>query len=189
MYFILNKGLRKVVNILDMLNLMMNRRTIRKFTKDLVEKDKIDSIIKTALASPSGRNIRPWELIVISDPNILSKLGESRGPASQHMSNAPLGIVVIADPSLTDIWIEDASIMSTVIQLSAESLGLGSGWIQIRERKTKEGVCLEDHIKNLLNIPGKFSIESMIAIGYANEEKEPYKEENLLFDRVHYNGY
>ncbi len=175
--------------MLDMLDLMMKRRTIRKYKKEEVEKEKIDKILKAALASPSGKNIRPWELIVVNDMGILSKLGDSRGPASKHMADAALGIVIVADPSLTDIWIEDSTIISTVIQITAESLGLGSGWIQIRERKTQDGSCLESYIKDILKLPDGFKVESMIAIGYPNEQKEPHDESKLPMDKIHYNTY
>lgn len=176
--------------MLDMLDLLMKRRTIRRYQKGVeVEKEKVDKIIKAALTSPSGKNIRPWELIVVNDMGILSKLGDSRGPASKHMGDAALGIVIVSDPSLTDIWIEDASIISTVIQITAESLGLGSGWIQIRERKDKDGLCLESSIKEILKLPDDFRVESMIAIGYPDEQKEPHDEAKLPMDKVHYNTY
>lgn len=175
--------------MLDMLNLLTNRRTIRKYKKQEIEKEKVDIIIKAALTSPSGRNIRPWELIIVKDKAILSKLGDSRGPASKHMEDAVLGIVIVADPNLTDIWIEDASIISTIIQITAESLALGSGWIQIRDRKHKDGQCLESYIKELLKLPKEFRVESMIAIGYANEDKSPHDLEKLPMDKIHYNTY
>ena len=54
------------------------------------------------------------------------------------MKNAPLGIVVVADPEVTDVWVEDSSIIATVIHL-LQSLGLGSCWLQVRERLSEDG--------------------------------------------------
>lgn len=172
-----------------MLDLLLNRRSIRKYKNQEIEKEKIDLIVNAALTSPSGRNIRPWELIVVTDKELLSKLGESRGAVSRQLAGAALAIVIVADPILTDIWVEDSSIISTIIQLTAESIGLGSCWVQVRERKDSNGLAVEDMVKDLLNIPSEFKVESMIAIGYPDEQKKPYNIEDLPFDKVHYNTY
>lgn len=174
---------------MDMLDLLLNRRSIRKYKDVEVEKEKIDIILKSALTSPSGRNIRPWELIVVTNKEVLFKLGQSRGTVSKQLAGAALAIVIVADPSLTDIWIEDSSILSTIIQLTSQSLDLGSCWVQVRERKDNNGISVENTVKDILNIPTDFRVESMIAIGYPDEEKEPYNEDDLLFDKVHYNTY
>ncbi len=175
--------------MLDMLDLLVNRRSIRQYKNREIEKEKIDYILKAALTAPSGRNIMPWELIVVTDKDLLIKLGESRGSVSRQIGRAALAIVVIANPSLTDIWIEDTSIISTVIQITAESLDLGSCWVQARERKNTEGSSIENIVKDILKIPSELRVESMIAIGYPDEEKEPHKIETLPFEKVHYNTF
>lgn len=170
-----------------MLDLLVNRRTVRKYKDQEIDKETINKIIKGALTSPSGRNIKPWELIVITDKEILSRLGKSRDNISSHMANAGLGIVVVADPNLTDIWIEDASIIATIIQLTSESLGLGSCWIQVRERLNSNKENVEDCVKEILNIPINYRVECMLAIGYPDEEKKPHSEE--ILNKVHYNSF
>lgn len=172
-----------------MLNLLMNRRSIRKYKDKAIEKEKIDQIIKGALTSPSGRNIKPWELIVVDDKEILSELGTTRGPASRPISNAPLAIVVLGDPEATDVWIEDASVISTIIQLVSESIGLGSCWIQVRQRYDENKETVEKSVKSLLNIPDKYNVESMIAIGYPDENKNPHQDTNLKYEKVHFNSF
>lgn len=172
-----------------MLNLLMNRRSIRKYKDKQIEKEKIDQIIKGALTSPCGRNIKPWELIVVDDKEILSELGTTRGPASRPISNAPLAIVVLADPEATDVWIEDASVISTIIQLVSESIGLGSCWIQVRQRYDENKETVEKSVKSLLNIPDKYNVESMIAIGYPDEDKKPHQDANLKYEKVHFNSF
>lgn len=170
-----------------MLDLLTNRRTIRKYKDKEVDKETIDKIIKGSLTSPSGKNIKPWELIVVTDKEVLSRLGKARDNISGHMADAGLGIVIVADPNLTDTWIEDASIMSIIIQLISQSLGLGSCWIQIRERLNSNKENVEDCVKEILNIPENYRVECMLAIGYPNEEKKPHNEE--ILDKVHYNSF
>jgi len=98
-------------------------------------------------------------------------------------------VVVCADPAKCDVWIEDASIASTYIQLAAESLGLGSCWVQIRDRLQDKGNTAEEYVSGLLNIPGNLRIESVIAIGYPDEKKPPHSREELQYEKVHLNLY
>lgn len=171
-----------------MLDLLINRRSIRKFKDQKVEKEKIDKILMGALTAPSGKNLKPWELIVVDDEETIQKLAASRGPASRPLANAPLAIIVAANPELTDVWIEDASIITTIIQLMAQSLGLGSCWIQARERFTQEDERVSDYVKKILDIPENYEVEAMVAIGYPDEEKAAHKVD-LNSDKIHYNKF
>ncbi len=168
-------------------NQLKSRRSIRKFTDKEVEKEKLDVILKSALLSPSSRSRRPWEFITVTDKELLKKLSKCREYGSQFLAEAALGIVVIADTEACDVWIEDASLASIIIQLSAHDLGLGSCWIQVRERSHNINKTAEDYIKEALSIPEKYSVENIIAMGYPAENKKPYKEEDLLYDKIHYN--
>lgn len=170
-------------------DLLKSRRSIRKFQEKEVEKEKQDIILKSALLSPSSRARRPWDFIVVSDKVLLQMLSQCRELSSQFLAGAPLGIVVIADPDECDVWIEDTSIASIIIQLSAHSLGLGSCWIQVRDRLGKDNVKAGDYIKEALGIPGKYSVECMIAVGYPAEEKRAYSEDELLNNKIHSNRY
>lgn len=168
-----------------MLELLMKRRSVRKYKDMKVSKDKVDSLIKAALLSPSGKTMTPWEFIVVEDNETIKKLAKSKQHGSSFLAEAPLAIVVTADSTKTDIWVEDASIASTIIQLEAEHLGLGSCWIQIRGRMHDESKSAENYIKELLEIPENYSVECMIAIGYKDEEKKPYTEEGLKYEKIH----
>lgn len=172
-----------------MLDLLMKRRSIRKYEDREISKETIDNIIKGALTSPSGRNLRPWELIVVTDKDVLKELGKSRGQSSSHIADAPLGIVIAVDPTATDIWIEDATIIATTIMLTASSYGLGTCWIQARKRVGVDGDDVEGIIKNALDIPAGHRVECMIAIGYPDEKKSPYNEKTLPYEKVHYNKF
>lgn len=172
-----------------MLDLLFKRRSIRKFKNKEIEKNKIDTLIKSALLSPSSRGNNPWEFIIINDKDLLNKLSQSKEHGSSFLKKAPLGIVVIADPKKGDVWIEDTSIASIIIQLTAESIGLSSCWIQIRERFHNANITSEEYIKKLLNIPEKFRVESIIAIGYPDEILSPHKENQLQFKKVFLNNY
>lgn len=164
---------------------LKTRRSIRKYTDQEVEDEKIDKIIKGALMSPSANNNCPWEFIVVKDDEVLKKLAESKTGGSQFLADASVGIVVCADPEVSDVWIEDTSIVSMDMMLVAEELNLGSCWIQIRNRMHSEDENSDSYVKRTLNIPNNLEVDSIISIGYPAEEKSAHQEEDLLYDKVH----
>jgi nitroreductase len=170
-------------------DLLKSRRSTRKFQKREVEKEKTDTILRSALLSPSSRGRRPWEFVAVTDVGLLKKLSAAKEFGSQFLAGAPLGIVIIADPEVCDVWVEDASIASIIIQLSAQSLDLSSCWIQVRERFHSGDIKAEDYIKEVLGIPAKYRVECMIAIGYPAEEKPRYGDDELLYDKIHVNRF
>lgn len=174
---------------LNLLSLLSKRRSIRKYKNKKVEQEKRDKIIQAALLSPSSHANYPWQFIVVDDNHLLSRLSLSKMHGSAFLSNAPLGIVVTADKNLSDVWIEDASIASTFIMLTAHWLGLGSCWIQIRKRMHSESKTAEEHIREILKIPKNINVLSIIALGYPNEEKMPKRKNKLLYERVFHNSF
>ncbi len=171
------------------MSVIKKRRSIRKFLDTPIEPEKIDLLIEAALRAPSSRGINPWEFVVITDRALLAKLAQSKQHGSAFLKNAPLGIVVCADSEKCDVWVEDASIASIFIHLAAESLRLGSCWIQIRERMHDRKKSARDYIVETLNLPARLQVESIIAIGYSDEKLPPHKKEELLFEKVHRNIY
>jgi nitroreductase len=169
--------------------LIRKRRSIRKFLNKEVEAEKIDQLVEAALRSPSSRGLNPWQFIIVTERDLLKKLSKAKKHGSSFLNNAPLGVAVYADPEKSDVWIEDASITATYIQLAAESLGLGSCWVQIRDRIHDKSNTAEEYVSGLLNIPGNLRIESIIAIGYPDEEKPPHSREELQYEKVHLNFY
>ena len=171
------------------LSLVQKRRSIRQYQDKPVEKEKIELLIEAALRSPSSRGFNPWEFIVVTDRDLLAKLSKAKPHGASFLKNAPLGIVVCADPEKCDVWVEDASIASIFLHLAAESLELGSCWIQIRMIMHDQTKTAQEYVQELLNIPGNLNVESMIAIGYPAESKPPHRKENLQYEKVYYNEY
>lgn len=171
------------------LSLVQRRRSIRRYMDKPVEPEKIDLLIESALRAPSSRGFNPWEFIVVSDGVLLEKLSRAKPHGASFLKNAPLGIVVCADPEKCDVWIEDASIASIFIHLASESMELGSCWIQIRKRMHDQTKTAEQYIRELLDIPEKLNVESIIAVGYPTEKKSPHPKEDLQYDKVHYDVY
>jgi len=168
---------------------LKTRRSIRKFENREVEKEKIDIILKSALIAPSSMSRKPLQFIAVTDTELLQKLSLCREPGPRYLAEAPLAIIVIADEGASDVWVEDASIASTFMQLVAHDLGLGSCWIQVRKRFHTEQETAEDYIKKVMDIPEQYSVQCILAIGYPGEEKKPYEENTLLYEKLHFNKF
>jgi nitroreductase len=169
--------------------LIEKRRSIRNYKSITIEQSKIHKLIEAALRAPSSRGFNPWRFIVIDNKDLLFKLSESKPHGSSFLKGAALGIVVCGDPEKSDTWIEDTSIASTYIQLAAESLDLGSCWIQIRGREHNDTMSADYYIKDLLNIPDNINIESIIAIGHPKTSKKGHSKDSLQTEKIFYNKY
>ena len=77
------------------------------------------------------------------------------------------------------------AVASTYLHLGAEALGLGSCWVQIRERDHSEDLSAERYVQNLLGIPQDIKVESVVAIGYKEKENRPFDASKLQKDRIH----
>lgn len=172
-----------------LLDLLRKRRSIRQFTKRAIEPEKIDALIEAAVRTPTSRGNNPWEFIVVSDPEMLERLGKAKAHGSGFVANATLAIVFAADTTKSDVWTEDCSIAAMMVQMAAEDLGLGSCWAQIRLRPHNEQCSAEDYIKELLALPASHAVECVIGIGYAAEEKLGHPAAALPFDQVHREKY
>jgi nitroreductase len=170
-------------------NLLKTRRSIRKFEKREVEQGKIELLLNAGLMSPASKSRNPWEFVVITDDEMMKKLSLSKSHGAQFLAECPLGLVIIADTQKSDVWIEDASIASIIIQLQAHDLGLGSCWVQLRERKTSTNESSEQYVRKLLNIPANYAVLCIIGAGYPAESKKPYEENNLSYNKIHYHQF
>ena len=167
-----------------MLDTLRRRRSIRRYRDEEIEPEKIELLKEAALRAPSSRGINPRQLVFVTDIAQLEKLSHAKEHGSSFLKGARLGVVVCADVSQSDVWIEDCSIASIILQLTASSLDLGSCWIQIRNRMHSDELSSEDYIKRTLNLPENTRVESIISIGYPDEEKMPVAKEELDYHKI-----
>ena len=172
-----------------MIEVLRKRRSIRKYSGKSIDTKSRELLIEALLRAPSSRNIRPCEFIVIDDPELLLKLSEAKEHGSQFLRAARLGIVVCADSTKSDVWVEDCSIASILVQMVAVSLGLGSCWIQIRNRKYKGKKTSEKYIQEILGLPGEIKVESIISIGHPGETRKPVTKSELQYAKIRRNSY
>ncbi|WP_143320105.1 nitroreductase family protein [Clostridium sp. HBUAS56010] len=170
---------------MELLELMKNRRSIRKFQEEPLTKEQVEKLVKAGALAPSSKNKRPVKLIVIQDREKIKELKSCKNAGTAGLATAPCAVVILGDTLKSDVWQEDASIAAIMMQLEAESLGLGSVWIQIRNRQSDTGDS-EKAVREVLDIPEFYGVLAILAIGNKAEEKEPYKEESLDLSGIHF---
>ena len=169
----------------DFKELIKNRRSTRKFTEEPLTPEQVETIMKAALMSPTSKSSNSWQFVLVEDKEMLEKLSQCKKTASKLIAGCSLAVVVMADPLTSDVWIEDTSIASINMQMQAEDLGLGSCWVQIRERSTAADTPAEEYVKELLDIPMQLQVLSVIAIGHKVQVKPTFDEEKLQLEKVH----
>ena len=169
--------------------LIKNRRSMRKFTEEELSQEQVVTLLKAALMSATSKRSNSWQFIAVDDKEILKQLAHCKEQASSFIADAALAIVVTADPLASDVWIEDASIASILIQLQAEDLGLGSCWVQVRERQAANGMPSDEFVREVLDIPLQLQVLSIIAIGHKGMERKPFNEDHLQWEKIHINKF
>ena len=162
------------------MNEIFHRTSIRRFTEQEVEKEKIEQLMRAAMAAPSAANQQPWEFVVVTNKAVLQQLAAT-SPYASCLANAPLGIVVLSRkecriPEYAQI---DCSIACENLWLEADGLGLGCVWLGIAP--VKERMQAVDAV---LRTPPVFEAFALLAVGYPAEEKE--QQDRYDPKRVHY---
>lgn len=176
-------------NTNDLLETMRKRRSVRKYTGEPISDDKLEKILQAGLLSASGRALRPWEFIVVRSRETLDRMSECRVGAAKMLAGADCGIVVIADAEKQDVWTEDCSIAMANMHLMADSLGLGSCWIQGRLREAPDGRTTEEYLRELLGFPETHRLEAILSLGTPDGHGEAYALDDLLTSKIHREKY
>jgi nitroreductase len=167
------------------LETIFRRRSIRKYTDQPVESEKLDLLLQAAMAAPSAMNCRPWEFILVTDPE---KLAQFRQRLIFGDRNAPAAIVVCGNPGLSAnpaarlFWVQDCSAAAQNILIAAVGLGLGTVWIGIHP----VGVFVKT-VRTIMSIPRSVTPLCVIYVGYPVEEKPARTQYNPK--RIHRQGY
>ena len=169
--------------------LIKKRRSMRKFTNEELTQEQVVSLMKAALMAPTSKRSNAWQVVVVDNKELLKKLSLCKEQSAQFIADAALAIVIVADPLASDVWIEDAAIASIYIQLQAEDLGLGSCWVQVRERFTASGIPSNDYVHEVLDLPLQLQVLSIIAVGHKGMERKPFDESHLQWEKIHLNKY
>ena len=158
---------------MEMIKTILNRRSIRKYTGDSVDRDKLISLAKAGMAAPTSRDTRHFNFVIVDDEAVIKTLLEGL-PYSKMIKTAKHAIIVTSDLSVahggaeTDYWIQDCSAAAQNITLAATALGLGACWTAAHPREERV-----NFVKKALELPENVNPLCVIAIGVPTGEEKP----------------
>lgn len=170
-------------------DILIRRRSTRKFTEKKLTPEETELILRAALLAPTSKNSHSWEFVVVEDKLMLQKLSRCKPSSAGFVADAALAVVVLGNPLLSDVWVEDAAIAATVMQLQAEDIGIGSCWVQINERNYSDTTTAGEYINEVLNIPMPLQPLCILAFGKKEKERTPHDVDGLLWEKVHIGVY
>lgn len=174
---------------MELIEILENRRSVRKYTGEPLSGKEIKMIVDAGLLSPTSRGKQSAEFIVVRDKEMLERLSECREGSAKMLAEADCAIVVIGNESVTDVWTEDCSIAMSNMHLMADSLGLGSCWIQGRLRTAPDGRTTEEYVRECLRFPEDCRLEAILSLGKPKEKGEPHSVYNMTSERIHMEKY
>jgi len=181
----LNLGERNIT-MSEMLKMLLNRRSVRTYTGEAIPEDKLGLVLEAGLLSESGHNIRPWEFVVIQDKDSLQQLVACKEGSGKMLKNAGAAIIVLADQEKSDIWIDDCAITMANMHLMADSIGLGSCYINARMRKAADGGDTETFVKHFLSLSDNYRVVAILSLGIPVNKPMPHSLDRLPWEKVHY---
>lgn len=155
---------------MDGLEMLLTRRSIRKYTPEPVTDEQVKKMLECAMAAPSAGNQQPWYFVVVDDRATLDAI-----PAIQThtmmLKQAPVAIIVCGDPSTAKVpsmWHVDCAAATQNVLLAAHAQGLGTCWCAAYpDEDTMTG------LRKLLGLPEAMAPFSIIAVGHGAEQKPP----------------
>ena len=170
---------------MEFMDVLLKRRSSRKFSDEKITKDELDKILKAGLLAPSSMNRKPVNFLVVERKETLSQLAKSKDHGAELIAGADKAIVVIADTMVADTWCEDSSIALTYLHLAATDLGIGSCWVQIHLRE-KDGVDAEEIVRDIVKIDNHYRIVGIMALGHSDDIPEPHTIEDIDKEKIHF---
>ena len=166
-------------------DLLLQRHSIRRYTDQPIDAEDVKTILEAALLSPTSKNARSWQFVVVEDTDTLRSLEKLKPNYATSLKTAPLAVVVTASPELSEAYIEDATAAAMLMQLQAADLGIGSCWIQVRGREQADGEPSENYVRDMLGIPYDMVVECIMTFGHPDETRKPVDPAKLKWEKVH----
>ncbi len=181
---------------METLEAIKTRRSVRKFSDQTIEPEKLEAVLEAVRQAPSWSNLQCWQLVVVKNQETREKIsqlsfvesffstfGYKSNPAQKALAQAPVVVVACADPKKSgdlheqQYYMADIGIAMQNFMLAANDLGLGCVFV---------GVFQEAQLRELLAIPKEIKIVGLFPIGYPAGEAKSGPPRKPLEDFVHY---
>ena len=167
------------------MDIIFNRRSVRKYTEQKIEPEKVDRMLRAAMQAPSATNQQPWEFLVIDDKDTIVKLAEF-SPYAKMLPGAPLAMVILEKQGMRAPLFTEQDLGAAVqnLMLQAVEDGLGSVWMGVGR-----GTERETSLTEMFNLPETVKPFAVLAIGYPADQNANKFVDRYDETRVHYNKY
>jgi nitroreductase len=166
---------------MEVFEAICTRRSIRKFTWQLVPDEIIHELLVAAMYAPSAGNEQPWHFVIIRDRQTLDAIADFH-PYAKMARQVPVAVLVCGDPSVQKYegrWILDCAAATQNILLAAHGKELGAVWVGIYPETGRMS-----EMRKLLALPEGIMPVSLIPVGYPAEH--PPRPERFDDLRIHY---
>jgi len=162
-----------------MLSFITRRRSIRSFTGEPVDREKLETALKAAMAAPSAQNTRPWHFLVSTEPENVKRICRAHPYAAFGVD---AGAVIVPFGKKTGYrWFDqDMAAATENLLLALANLGLGATWCGMADEH-------QEPLRNAAGLPDEHHLFAVIPVGVPTEEKPArtqYDEE-----RIHWETY
>ncbi|MDR2399109.1 MAG: nitroreductase family protein [Endomicrobium sp.] len=151
------------------MDIILERKSIRRYTSEDVRKEDLEYILRAGLAAPTARNSRCVSFLVIKDKDTHKKLAAVH-QAAQMILQAPLAILVVGDKNLAyqEYLPQDCAAATENLLLAATSKGYGSVWCGVYSNKERS-----EAIEKLLKLPENIKAFSLVVVGKSDDNNPP----------------
>lgn len=176
------------------LDVIFSRKSVRSYTDQPVSDEQVETMLRAAMAAPTGMNVQPWRFVVIRDQAVKDKLA---GPRGGMIAQAPVVFVICGETTLmrkpfgqpdaeaveveNGNWTQDCSAATENLLLAAEALGLGAVWTAAHPYADRV-----NPIREALGLPENVTPLCVVPCGYPagdDQPKDKWKPENIHYDK------
>ena len=150
---------------------IFSRVSVRRYEDRPVEEEKLERLLRAAMAAPSAGNQQPWEFTVVRERALLDRLAGA-SPYAKPLLGAPAGIAVLGRAQglrFPEYAVQDLSACTQNLLLEAEHLGLGAVWMGIAPLAERMRAVAE-----ILGLGAEVWAFALVAVGYPLEKPAPH---------------
>ncbi len=169
---------------MELMNVILKRRSVRKYKDEAIPEETLKKILQAGLLAPTSRNLKPCVFYAVTDRETLRKLSKAKSAGGAFLADSGAAVAVFADGAKADTWVEDCSIAMSYMMLEAESLGIGSCWVQFHMRSGADGSDAEANVREVLSVPEKYRIAGILSLGIPAEQPKAHSADDADWGKV-----
>lgn len=165
------------------INIIMQRKSVRAYNGEAIPADVMDKLLRAAVAAPSGMDVRPWHIVVLTDKSQYDTAFAGNFNMEKFLQSGAV-VVFCADTTVTrpprenpdapavtspnPLWRDDMGACTENFLLAAEACGLGAVWTACYPFHDRM-----DPIARFLNLPGNIVPYAIVPVGYPSGDNQP----------------